>query len=152
MPERVKFEDMLGSLRRSLEAIPEHRTGRNTRYSLVDGGLGAFAVSPDGTRLAFGRDRTGDERFELVIRDLDTGAEEIVTDQMLGDLAWAADSASLLWVEASAEWRPVRVFHHRLGTPARRGPAAVPRGGPGVAGRRRPDTGPALAADRKRLV
>lgn len=44
MPERVKFEDMLGSLRRSLEAIPEHRTGHNTQYSLVDGGLGAFAV------------------------------------------------------------------------------------------------------------
>jgi len=31
MPERVKFEDMLASLRRSLEAIPEHRTGRNTQ-------------------------------------------------------------------------------------------------------------------------
>jgi hypothetical protein len=44
MPERVKFEDMLASLRRSLEAIPEHRTGLNIQYSLVDVGLGAFAV------------------------------------------------------------------------------------------------------------
>jgi len=44
MPERVKFEDMLASLRWSLEGIPEHRTGRNIQYSLVDAGLGAFAV------------------------------------------------------------------------------------------------------------
>jgi hypothetical protein len=44
MPERVKFEDMLASLRRSLEGIPEHRTGRNIQHSLVNAGLGAFAV------------------------------------------------------------------------------------------------------------
>ena len=44
MPERVKFEDMLASLRRILEGIPEHRRGRNILYSLVDAGLGAFAV------------------------------------------------------------------------------------------------------------
>ena len=35
---------MLASLRRNLEAIPEHRTGCNVRYRLVDAGLGAFAV------------------------------------------------------------------------------------------------------------
>jgi hypothetical protein len=44
MPERVKFEDMLAGLRRSLEGVPEHRTGSNIQYSLVDAGLGAFAV------------------------------------------------------------------------------------------------------------
>ena len=44
MPERVKFDEMLASLRRSLEAVPEHRTGSNTRYDIVDAGLGAFSV------------------------------------------------------------------------------------------------------------
>jgi len=44
MPERVKFGDMLASLRRSLEAIPEHRTGKNIQYDMVDAGLGAFSV------------------------------------------------------------------------------------------------------------
>lgn len=34
---------MLGSLRRSLEKVPEHRTGRNTRYEIADAGLGAFS-------------------------------------------------------------------------------------------------------------
>ena len=35
---------MLGSLRRSLKRIPEHRTGRNIQYEIVDAGLGAFSV------------------------------------------------------------------------------------------------------------
>jgi hypothetical protein len=35
---------MLASLRHSLEALPEHRTGRNVQYGLVDAGLGAFSV------------------------------------------------------------------------------------------------------------
>ncbi len=44
MTKRVKFQEMLASLRRSLEAVPEHRTGRNTQYEIVDAGLGAFSV------------------------------------------------------------------------------------------------------------
>jgi hypothetical protein len=35
---------MLGSLRRSLGRVPEHRTGRNVQYQIVDAGLGAFSV------------------------------------------------------------------------------------------------------------
>lgn len=44
MTKPVKFQEMLASLRRSLEAVPQHRTGRNVRYGLVDAGLGAFSV------------------------------------------------------------------------------------------------------------
>ena len=44
MTKRVKFEEMLGSLRRSLERVPEHRTGRNIQYEIVNAGLGAFSV------------------------------------------------------------------------------------------------------------
>jgi len=35
---------MLGSVRRSLALIPEHRTGRNTQYEIEDAGMGAFSV------------------------------------------------------------------------------------------------------------
>ena len=41
MTKRVKFQEMLTSLRHSLEAVPEHRTGHNTRYEIADAGLGA---------------------------------------------------------------------------------------------------------------
>ena len=49
MTKPVKFHEMLASLRRSLEAIPEHRTGRNTRYRLVDGVDVAEPASGPGT-------------------------------------------------------------------------------------------------------
>ncbi len=35
---------MLGSVRRSLEEVPEHRTGQNGRYEILDAGLAAFSV------------------------------------------------------------------------------------------------------------
>ena len=44
MAKRVKFQDMMSSVRQSLEQVPEHRSGGNTQYEIVDAGLGAFAV------------------------------------------------------------------------------------------------------------
>ncbi len=35
---------MLGSLRRSLEKIREHRTGHNIQYQIGDASVGAFSV------------------------------------------------------------------------------------------------------------
>lgn len=40
MPERVKFDEMLASLRRSLEAVPEHRAASNVQYDIASAGLG----------------------------------------------------------------------------------------------------------------
>lgn len=40
----MTFQTMLSSLRRSLERVPEHRTGRNIQYRISDAGLGAFSV------------------------------------------------------------------------------------------------------------
>jgi hypothetical protein len=42
--KRLKFRDMLASLRQDLEGVPEHRTGRNTQYTIAEAGLGAFSV------------------------------------------------------------------------------------------------------------
>ena len=44
MVKRVKFQDMLAEVRKSLEEVPEHRTGQNIRYSISEAGLGAFSV------------------------------------------------------------------------------------------------------------
>jgi hypothetical protein len=40
MAKRLKFQEMLDGLRQRLREIPEHRTGRNTRYGIADAGLG----------------------------------------------------------------------------------------------------------------
>ena len=44
MTKPVKFQEMVDSLRDSLTAIPEHRKGRNTQYTMEDAGLSAFSV------------------------------------------------------------------------------------------------------------
>lgn len=44
MTKPVKFKEMLTGVERSLEAVPEHRKGRNIQYSIEDAGLSAFAV------------------------------------------------------------------------------------------------------------
>ncbi len=79
--------------------------------------LGTFAVSPDGRRLAYSHDSDGKERFTLVIRDLATGQDSAtITTESIGAVAWSADSMALLWTRASAEWRPNKLYLHRLGT------------------------------------
>jgi hypothetical protein len=42
--KQVQFQEMLSSVRRSLEGVPEHRRGRNIQYEIADAGLAAFSV------------------------------------------------------------------------------------------------------------
>jgi hypothetical protein len=44
MTKPVKFRQILATVHRSLEAMPEHRKGRNIQYTLKDAGLSAFSV------------------------------------------------------------------------------------------------------------
>lgn len=41
---RATFNDLIGSLRRTLAGLPDRRTGQNLSYAMVDFGLSAFAV------------------------------------------------------------------------------------------------------------
>ncbi|TDC82044.1 S9 family peptidase [Micromonospora sp. KC606] len=81
--------------------------------------LGAFDVSPDGRWLAYSTDFTGDERFTLRIKDLNTG--ELLPDEVPGTFygtAWAADASVLFYVTVDEAWRPHRVWRHVVGTPS----------------------------------
>ncbi|MDX9955467.1 MAG: hypothetical protein RBT75_15315 [Anaerolineae bacterium] len=44
MGKPVQFKELLAPVRQALERLPEHRSGKNTRYSLTEAGLSAFAV------------------------------------------------------------------------------------------------------------
>jgi hypothetical protein len=44
MGRRMKFGKLLSSIRETLEQVPEHRTGKNTQYTLTEAGLSAFSV------------------------------------------------------------------------------------------------------------
>ena len=81
--------------------------------------LGTVDVSPDGTRLAYSVDLTGDERFTLRIKDLTTGDD--LADEIPGVFygsAWSADGSVLCYVTVDAAWRPDRVWRHQVGAPA----------------------------------
>lgn len=78
--------------------------------------LGALSVSPDGRYLAYSVDDNGAERFTARVRNLTTG--ELLVDSIeetSGELVWAADSKSFVYVKVSKEWRPYLVARHELG-------------------------------------
>ena len=80
--------------------------------------LGAFAVSNDGRRLAYAVDDSGAERFEVRVKDLETGEHlPDVIPGMLSDLVWTADDAGFLYGLANEQWRTDNARFHRLGTP-----------------------------------
>ncbi|CAN5737780.1 S9 family peptidase [soil metagenome] len=78
--------------------------------------LGAFDASPAGDRLAYAVDSTGDERFDLVVKDLATGErlDEGVTGIGYG-VAWAADGEQLFYTRVDEAWRPYQVWRHQVG-------------------------------------
>ncbi len=81
--------------------------------------IGAFTVSPDGSRLAFSTDHAGDERFTLRVKDLVTG--QVGPDEIPGTYygaAWSRDGTTLFYVTVDDAWRPWRVWRHAVGTAA----------------------------------
>ena len=78
--------------------------------------LGAFSISADGRLLAYSVDVKGDERFTLLVKDLQTGAlrEDRIPDTAYG-AAWAGND-HLFYTRADQAWRPYVVLRHRLGT------------------------------------
>ena len=81
--------------------------------------LGTFDVSPDGGKLAYSTDFSGDERFTLRVKDLRTG--QLEPDEIPGTYygsAWSADGTALFYMTVDSAWRSNRVWRHLLGTPA----------------------------------
>jgi oligopeptidase B len=83
--------------------------------------LGAFSVSPDGRYLAYAVDDNGSERFEVRVKDLESG--ELLPDTipgMLSEIVWTADSAGFLYGVANENWRTDNARWHKLGEPVER--------------------------------
>src|SRR5215470_12509887 len=80
--------------------------------------LGAFSVTPDGTKLAYSTDYSGDERYTMRFKDLVTG--EVAADEIPATYygsAWSRDGSALFYVTVDDAWRPYRIWRHVLGTP-----------------------------------
>lgn len=95
--------------------LDENLVGAGHDYSRV----GAAAVSPDATRLAWAVDHEGDEAHDVRIRDLDTGLDSApLTSNGSYSLAWAADSTTIFYTTLDAAQRPWQVWRHDLNAPA----------------------------------
>jgi oligopeptidase B len=79
--------------------------------------LGAASVSLDGNVLAYSVDTTGDERYTLRFRNLQTG--ENYDDEIAGisaGVTWGTDNRTVYYLTVDDAWRPDTVWRHRLGS------------------------------------
>jgi oligopeptidase B len=79
--------------------------------------VGNMAVSPGHNRLAYATDTTGDERFTLRVRDLDSGEDlgDVIEGTSYG-LAWANDDATVFYTRPDQANRPYQLWRHRVGS------------------------------------
>ncbi|MDO9622879.1 MAG: S9 family peptidase [Pseudomonas sp.] len=88
--------------------------------ALADGGfisLGTFSVSQDHQRLAYSLDTSGDEVYQLFVKELATGAiSQLPFADCDGSMTWANDSQTLFFGELDDCHRPHKLYRHRLGS------------------------------------
>ncbi|QNE90136.1 S9 family peptidase [Corynebacterium incognita] len=102
------------------EGVPEGEQVLLDLNELADGheffSLGASSVTKSGRLLAYSVDTAGDERFELRIKDLDTG--DMLDDKLEGifyGATWVGEEY-LFYQRVDDAWRPDTVWRHKVGT------------------------------------
>jgi oligopeptidase B len=80
--------------------------------------LGAYAVSDDGSLLAYSTDITGFREYTLYVKDLSSGGLLPLRIEKTGSVAWGADGRTLLYTVDDPAKRPHRLYRHRLGETA----------------------------------
>ncbi len=78
--------------------------------------IGAYQISPNQRYIAYSTDTSGSERYNLVIKDLETG--ELLSDELtdVSSVTWAADNKTIFYTIRDEAWRPYKVFYHNVGT------------------------------------
>ncbi|WP_324011979.1 S9 family peptidase [Microbacterium sp. JZ37] len=82
--------------------------------------LGAFSVTTDGSRMLWGVDTQGDERYTVRVKDIATG--ELLPDVLEGlggGARFTPDGRFILYSTVDDAWRPDGVWLHRVGEPTR---------------------------------
>lgn len=79
--------------------------------------LGSFDVSKDGTRMLFGVDVAGDERYTVRVRDLVTGEQlaDEIPDTFSG-AEFTPDGSGILYTTVDDAWRPDTLWLHAVGS------------------------------------
>jgi oligopeptidase B len=80
--------------------------------------LGSYDISDDGSRLLWGVDLEGDERYTLRVRDLATGedlADEIPNTG--GGATFDPSGRFIFYPTVDDAWRPDKIWRHAVGSP-----------------------------------
>ena len=81
--------------------------------------LGSLDISNDGTRMLYGVDTAGDERYTLRIRDLVAGADfDDVIEGTFSGAVFSPDGRHVVYTTVDDAWRPDTVWLHEVGTDA----------------------------------
>jgi oligopeptidase B len=114
--EQGKQYPILARKRGTLDAAEEivldlNLLARDHAYFAVD----TFAVSDDGTLLAYSIDTTGFREYTLHVKDLRD--DRILSEAIprVSSAAWASDGRTLFYVSDDDAKRPYRLSRHRLG-------------------------------------
>jgi len=79
--------------------------------------LGAFSISPDHNQLAYSLDSSGDEIYQLFVKDLSSGTiTTLPFADCDGSLTWANDNRTLFFGELDDTHRPHKLYRHTLGS------------------------------------
>ncbi len=78
--------------------------------------LGGMSVAPNQKLMAFGLDQTGDEKYTLQIKNLETN--KLLSDQIEntdGNIEWMSDNLRFIYTTLDKDLRPKFVWLHKLG-------------------------------------
>lgn len=78
--------------------------------------LGTCEVSPDHRLLAYSIDTSGDEKYRMYIKDLESGKLLSERIEAVSDVEWAEDGEHLLYTVEDHPHPPRKAFLHKLGT------------------------------------
>ena len=79
--------------------------------------LGTYDISDDGTRLVYGVDLAGDERYTLHVRDLTTGRDlpDLIEDTGAG-ATFDPSGRYVFYPTVDDSWRPDTIWRHHVGS------------------------------------
>jgi oligopeptidase B len=79
--------------------------------------LGSYDISDDGSRLVYGVDVAGDERYTLHVRDLETGRDlpDVVENTGAG-ATFDPSGQYVFYPTVDDSWRPDTIWRHRVGS------------------------------------
>jgi len=92
--------------------LDENKLAEGKEYFLLE----ELSISPNGRLMAYAYDDNGSERFEIHVRDLESGEDlPDVIPNTLSSIVWSADSQGIVYGIANANWRTDNMHYHRLG-------------------------------------